>query len=409
MGPNGTAASAIFWPLFLFADFIGLMCGVGGSVLYAKAKGNGDKIKANKYFTTSLILVSVLTCIVRTLLFFFQDNLYILFGADSILLPYVQEYGRLIVYAFPAFVFSAFLPNFLSNDGVPNLNIIACVAGAIINITCDYVFVFPMQMGMYGAALSTILGAILQVLIMFSHLLSKRNTLKFNKPQNVFIEFINILKSGFAAAFSSLAIVIVSLVVNNQIMRYSDASVLAIYGMINTISALTLHVYNGIGQAAQPIISSAYGANKTDRCWGAYKLAIKTIIYVSILFTLICLLFPNHITALFIKPTPEIMEKGPLILKIYSMCFIPMGISVFISIFLQSITKPIPASIISFLRGFVIVCILLFFLPLIMGVRGIWAAFVLSEISVSLYALIRVLLYKKKENNVVIEIEEFNE
>ena len=103
------------------------------------------------------------------------------------------------------------------------------------------------------------------------------------------------------------------------------------------------------------------------------------------------------------------MEKGPLILKIYSMCFIPMGISVFISIFLQSVTKPIPASIISFLRGFVIVCILLFFLPLIMGVRGIWAAFVLSEISVSLYALIRVLLYKKKENNVVIEIEEFNE
>lgn len=409
MGPNGTAASAIFWPLFLFADFIGLMCGVGGSVLYAKAKGSGDKIKANKYFTTSLVLVSVLTYIVWALLFFFQDNLYILFGADLILLPYVQEYGRLIVYAFPAFVFSAFLPNFLSNDGVPNLNIIACVVGAIINITGDYVFVFPLQMGMFGAALSTILGAIVQVLIMLSHLLSKRNTLRFSKPQNAFVEFINISKSGFAAAFSSLAIVIVSLVVNNQIMRYSDASVLAIYGMINTISALTLHVFNGIGQAAQPIISSAYGANKPDRCWVAYKLAIRTIINVSILFTLICLFFPEHITAIFIKPTPEIMEKGPLIFKIYSMCFIPMGISIFISIFLQSVTKPIPASIISMLRGFVIVCTLLFLLPLIMGVKGIWVAFVLSEISVSLYALLNVLLYKKQENDLPIEIEELDE
>ena len=103
------------------------------------------------------------------------------------------------------------------------------------------------------------------------------------------------------------------------------------------------------------------------------------------------------------------MEKGPLILKIYSMCFIPMGISVFISMFLQSVTKPIPASIISILRGFVIVCTLLFLLPLIMGVKGIWVAFVLSEISVSLYALLNVLLYKKQENDLPIEIEEFDE
>lgn len=395
VGADGTAACAVFLSVFCIADFIGIVCGIGGSVLLSKAKGGGQNEKANAYYSASFLLVALLTVLTWVALLFFQEPLYRLFGADETLLPYVMEYGNTLVLAFPAFVLLAFLPSFLRNDGAPNLVIVASLIGAAINIIGDWLFVFPLQMGMFGAALATVLGCLIQVVIMVSYLFTKRCSLKFVKPYRIATAFRKIVTNGFGTGFSSLAVIAVTFVANNQIMKYADTAALAVYGMIGTVSTLFIHVFSGVGQAAQPIASSGYGAGKPERYWGVYGLGMKNVLCLGVIFAAICMLLPGQITALFIKTTPEVMEIAPFILRTYAISFIPLGISTFLSVYLQSIMRSKPATMIAVMRGIVVNCALLYLLPLVFDAAGIWFAFAAAEIMVAAFALFY--MYKTKE------------
>ena len=389
VGPNGTAACAVFLPVFTIADFIGILCGTGGSILYGRAKGSGQTEKANAYFTGSMLLVLLGALAAWGLLFFFQDPLYRLFGADDALLPYVKEYGGMIAAALPSFVLVVCLPPFLNLDGVPNLVLISAVAGAVLNIVGDWLFVFPLDMGMFGAALATVLGSLIQLLIMGGYVLSRRSSYKFVKPYKLTTAFRKTVTYGFGTAFSSLAVIATTFVANNQIMKYADKAALAVYGMLGTVTALLTYIYTGTGQAASPIASSGFGAGKPERYWESYRLGIRVNLFIGVVITAICMLVPGAITALFIKVTLEVMEIAPMILRIYAVSFLPLGISSFLCVYLQSIMRAEPAAIIAVMRGLIVNCVLLYLLPLTpLGAAGIWTAFASSEILVAVLALL---------------------
>ena len=388
VGPNGTAACAVFLPIFTIADFIGILCGTGGSILYGKAKGSGQTEKANAYFTGSILLVLLGALLVWALLFFFQNPVYRLFGADEVLLPYVREYGGTIIAALPSFVLIACFPAFLNVDGVPNLVLIAAIAGAVLNIFGDWFFVFPLDMGMFGAALATVLGSLIQLVIMGGYVLSKRSSYKFVKPYKLTIAFRKTVTNGFGTAFSSLAVIAMTFVVNNQIMKYADTAALAVYGMLGTVTALLTYIYTGTGQAVSPIASSGFGAGKPERYWESYRLGIRVNLFIGVVITAICMLVPGAITALFIKVTPEIMEMAPMILRIYAVSFLPLGINSFLCVYLQSIMRAEPAAIIAVMRGLIVNCALLCLLPLAFGATGIWTAFATAEVLVAVIALL---------------------
>ncbi len=395
VGPDGTAACAVFLPIFTIADFIGILCGTGGSILYGKAKGSSQPEKANACFTGSILLVLLGALIAWVLLLLFQDPLYRLFGADDALLPYVKEYGGMIVAALPSFVLIACLPAFLNVDGAPDLVLTAAVAGAALNIFGDWFFVFPLHMGMFGAALATVLGSLIQLVVMGGYVLSKRSSYRFVLPHKWTAAFLKTVTNGFGTAFSPLAVIATTFVVNNQIMKYADTAALAVYGMLSTIRALLNYVYTGAGQAVQPIASSGYGAGKPERYWSAYRLGIRANLCIGTAVTAICILFPGPITALFIKATPEVAAIAPAIFRIYALSFLPLGISTFLCAYLQSIMRARPAAVIAVMRGLLVNCALLILLPLAFGAVGIWAAFAAADLLVAAAAL----LYLRKLKN----------
>ncbi len=389
VGPNGTAACAVFLPIFTIADFIGILCGTGGSILYGKAKGSGQAEKANAYFTGSMLLVLLGALVAWVLLFFFQTPLYRLFGADDALLPYVKEYGGMIAAALPSFVLVVCFPPFLNLDGAPKLVLISAFAGAALNIFGDWLFVFPLDMGMFGAALATVLGNLIQLVIMGGYVLSTRSSYKFVKPHKLATAFRKTIVYGFGTAFSSLAVIATTFVVNNQIMKYADTAALAVYGMLGTVTALLTYIYTGTGQAASPIVSSGFGAGKPERYWESYRLGIRVNLFIGVVITAICMLVPGAITALFIKVTPEVMETAPMILRIYAFSFLPLGINSFLCVYLQSIMRAKPAAVIAVMRGLIVNCALLYLLPLTpLGATGIWVAFAAAEILVAVIALL---------------------
>lgn len=395
VGAEGTAVCAVMLPVFSIASLIGLLCGIGGCILRSKSKGEGNDEKANAYFTASLLLVAVLTVVIWIPGMLIQEEFYRLCGADEILMPYSMEYGQWIFVFLPSFVITIFLGSFVRTDGYPGFVMVVTLVGGVINMIGDWLFVFPLKMGMQGAAIATVLGSVVQSVLLIGFIFLKKTSLMLVKPYKLLTAVKKILVSGFSSGLGQFSVVLVAFIANNQIMKYCGAPSMAVYGVLGTLSALFLSIFSGIGQAAQPIVSENYGAGNTNRYLKAESLGMKTSIIFGILFAVVCFAFPVEVTGLFMKMTPDVEEVTPYILRVYALSFVPLAINTFVTYYLQSVTKAKQATVISVMRGLIINCILLFLLPAIMGGNGIWWAIFFAEFVTTVISIIYMFIMKK--------------
>lgn len=387
VGPEGTAACAIVLPIFTIGHFIALLCGIGGSVLMSRARGAGNTEKGDAYFTASLLYVLSVTAVIWILGVLYQKPLYRMFGADETLLPYAYEYGKWIFGAFPSFVLVYFLGAFIRTDGSPKFVMFVTLLGGVINIIGDIVLVFPLKMGMTGAAIATVAGSVTQTLCLISYILLGKTSLRLAKPYQWSKAVKNITVLGIGAGISQIASTVVTYIINNQIMRYSGPAALAVYGMMSTVVALFLSIFSGVGEAAQPIVSVNFGAGKPERYRATGKLALKTAAVMGAVCFGLCALFPEQVASIFMKVTPEIAEIAPYIIRVYAIAFLPMAVNLFATAYLQSVSKANKATTVSMLRGLVLSSVLLYILPLFMGGNGIWWAVTLAEVLAAVVAL----------------------
>ena len=401
-GADGAASCAVVLPIFSIANFIGLLCGIGGSVLRSQARGQGNEEKGNAIFTTSTVLVSVITLVVWVLGFVFQKEFYRVCGADEVLMPLAVEYGTWIFAAMPTFILTSFLGAFIRTDGSPRFVMCSTLIGGAINMIGDWLFVFPLDMGMTGAALATVLSSVTQASLLLVYILRKKTTLKLVKPYRWSSGVKKISMVGFGAGISQLSTIALSVIANNQIMKYCGAPSLAVYGVLGTVTSVFMSIFAGVGQAAQPIVSENYGAGNHGRCWKAEGLGMKTTIIFGFLFSVVCIVFPLGITSVFMKMTEEVAEVAPYILRVYALSFIPLAVNTFAIYFLQAIDRSKMATVISLLRGLIINGIFLYVFPLIVGGNGIWWAIFLAEMITTLLSVIYLMMqyggYKRHEN-----------
>lgn len=379
IGPNGTAACAVLLPVFTLASFVALLCGVGGSVLMSRSRGEGNYEKGNAYFTASLLYVGIITLILWVGGMLLQKPLYRLCGADDILLPLVYEYGKWIFAAFPSFVMVTFLGSFIRNDGSPRFVMAVTLIGGVINIIGDIELVFPMKMGMRGAALATVSGSLIQTAILLAFILLGKTSLKITKPHNLLTAVKKITVFGVGAGVPQIAMAVVAFVVNNQIMRYAGASALAVYGFLGTVSALFLSIFSGIGQSAQPIVSENYGARQHKRCIEVGKTGMITAVIFGAFSFIICAVFPSQMVSIFMKPTPEVEYIAPYIIRVCALSFLPMAVNMFVMAYLQAVTKANSATVISLLRGMILPVVLIFVMPKVLDGNGIWWGITVAE------------------------------
>lgn len=275
VGLNGTAACALVLPIFSIANFIALLCGIGGSVLMSQSRGGGNKEKGDAYFTASIVIVTVLTLLILIPGSLFQEEFYRLCGAYDVLLPYAKEYGACIFAFMPSFVITVFLGCFVRTDGSPRFVMCSTLIGGVVNIIGDWLFVFPLNMGMSGASIATVTGSVVQSLLLLGYILLKKTSLHTTKPFRWRTAFRKITVTVFGAGISALVVVIVSFIANNQIMKYAGGAALSVYGVLGTLSALFISIFSGIGQAVQPIASENFGAGNPERCRTVEKLCKK--------------------------------------------------------------------------------------------------------------------------------------
>lgn len=390
-GPIGSQAMAVIAPIWNIIYSLGLLVGIGGSVLFSYFKGKEEKEKGNLHFSTAIILGVIISIILWLAIWIFEDNLLFFFGArNEQIMTLCKEYLLPIKFIVPSFVFSQILAAFLRNDDNPLLATIAVLCGGIFNVFGDYFFVFPLNMGMEGAGLATALGSVISVLIMLTHFFSKKNTLKFSFNKDIKNCILPIAQNGFSTFIVDVAMGFLTIIFNNLILLYLSDNDLAVYAVIINVSTIVQCSAYGIGQAGQPIISSNFGAKNDERVKEMLKLNIITSFVLGLICTLIVIAIPNIIIKVFMSPTEEVLAIAPHIMRIYAISFILLPYNVYATYYFQAILKEKVSIVISLARGIVLSGIILVLLPLVFGGNAIWWTMPITELIVAIYVTIKI-------------------
>ena len=396
-GPDGTAALAVVAPVWNIIYSLGLLMGIGGSVIFSTVRGQETQKSGseNEYFTAAVIGSVILAFVSWTAIIFFDKPILLFFGADNSLLSLAKTYLAPVKAVIPLFLFNQMLAAFLRNDNHPELATAGVLAGGLFNVVGDYIFVFTFDMGIMGAGLATAAGSGISFAVMLSHFWSKKNSLVLRKTTGIARKLRKILVTGFPTFFIDIAMGILTVLFNRQIMKYLGSNALAVYGPVINISTIVQCCAYSVGQAAQPIISINFGAKKWQRIKETLRYALYTVGVFSIFWTALSLIYPNLYIYIFMKPTKTILDIAPSIIRCYSISFILLPLNIFSTYYFQVLMKPRAAFFVSVFRGCIVSGILIMLLPIIAGTSSIWFAMPITELLVAVYAVFMMSQYTK--------------
>lgn len=394
IGTIAVAALNIVLPLYNIFFGLGLLFGVGGSVLMSILRGEGDEKGANAYFSTSLVAMCVVLALSLAFFTAFMEKIALVFGGTPETMPYIMDYMPYIVWGMGLFFFSSYLQTFIRNDGAPRLAMYAVVSGGVANIILDYVFVYNFNMGMAGAAIATVMGSGLTVVILLTHFFTKKNNLHFSL-KGVRTSFIkNIILNGFASFLIEVASGVTIFVFNIQLLKYAGNTGVSVYSIISNTAIVVVCICKGINQAAQPLLSTNYGAGLYERTDKIRALAVKVSVIICAVPVILGLVVPDFFTYIFINPDSAILSMSASAIRIYFVGFMMLGINMVFICYFQAILKNGYSMIICLMRGLILVVAFAYIFPLFMDVTGIWLAVPAAETITMLFGIY--LIYFKK-------------
>lgn len=391
VGSEGLTALNISLPIYSIYFGTGLLIGIGGSTLMSIEKGKGNEDKANKIFTLSVILGLILATFYCIIGFVFLERIALILGATKEIMPFVKEYMIVVVGGTIPFVMGSVMAPFIRADKAPKKAMFAVIFSGFLNIVLDYIFVFPLKMGMRGAAIATVFSYTVSCLILLTHLLSKNNTLRFKKGFYKISNVIRIIKCGLPSLFIEVSLGFVIFIFNKQILKIIGNDGVTAYSIISNTAIIVVALFNGVSQTIQPLVSINIGANLKERAIKLRNLGLYTALVIGILSFILCITFPEHIVRIFVKPSSEVLAIAIKSIRIYSTAFIIMGINMVIGAYFQSIELAKESFIIAFCRGLLFVSICVFILPMFFGINGVWISVPIGE----LLTLIVVFILKK--------------
>ena len=379
VGSLGIAALNILLPLFSLYFAVGMMFGVGGSVLFSVAKGRGDEKSAKEFFTAALAGTAVCAVFFEVFCNLFFDPITAVLGRNEAMDGLVREYGRILTAGAPVFMMSSFLQAFVRNDKAPKRAMAAVISGGVLNVFLDYLFIFPMGMGMTGGAVATVIGSAVTVAILTTHFFSPANSLRLSRRFQ-WRQTLEALQNGLASFVVDLASGVVIFLFNRQLLAYVGDLGVVVYGIISNSALIVNSICNGICQASQPLMAVNFGAGKGERVERTKKLALRASLAAGVLFAVLGILNPELLVEMFVEPSPDIERMAVPAVRIYFSGFATTGMNLLLATYFQSVLKPVQALGLSLARGMIINGILVFFLPAILGVGGIWATMPATEL-----------------------------
>ena len=396
-GANGLTALNLLLPLYNLIFAIGSMVGVGSAIRYSVLKTRGDS-SADSYLFNALFFTAVLGLVFTFVGIFAPEKLLTLLGADSTIVETGRDYTRIFMCFGPIFMWNCVANAYVRNDGAPTVAMIATLSSSLFNIMFDYVLMFPLKMGMKGAALATVLSPVLGITICSFHLVSKRSNVKIKPCIPSIIRLISSCQVGIPAFVGEMSSGVITLVFNYVLLSLAGNIVVAAYGVVANVSLVTLAVFNGIAQGSQPLISRNHGAERHSDVNSLKKLSLIVALVMGIILYAVMYFATDPIVAVFnSEHNAQLAEYANTGVKLYFIGVLFAGLNIVGSSFFSAVEKAKEAAVISVLRGFVLVVLFVLILPKTLGVNGVWLSYPAGEFSTMLVMIVMFLLTNKKE------------
>ena len=378
LGPGMLAVVGFCMPIYMFVNTIGMLVVSGASTLYAQYLGEGNKEEAMKFFSVAVVHLVISGAIFTVVGLLFTGPIVKLLGANAAVEADTAEYAHVLFFFMIPLMIYLLLLFFVRIDNDPNRVLVATISCAVVNLILDVLFVGPLKMGVKGAALATCIAYTVGTLVNLTHFLSKKNTLKFIKDC-MKGRSIRVWRVGMPLAASQLGMTISTQIFNNTVVRVGNENYVSVYSVITQLAMTSMAIYDGIGQAAQPILAAACGAGKKERIRQAFMYGLRLELIGTAILAVLYFLAANPISALFSITEGELLSLSLSGIRIYAFSVPMIGVNSIIMYYFQAQEKSIRALVISLLSGSVLLIVSLFILVALFREKGIWFSYVAAQ------------------------------
>lgn len=387
-GPLGLTALNLSIPAYSVMHGLGLMIGIGGATRFSIAQSQADERTASRAFVLSIKAGLALAIVLLWLSIVGAETLAKLLGADGETLSNTRTYvGTLLLFA-PLFVLNNILLAFLRNDRQPRLAMMSMLAGSLSNIVLDYIFMYPLGLGIFGAALATGIAPLIGISIALGHFLKQKKLMAYLPKPSEWSGLPDLLSLGSSALVIELSSGVVLFTFNWVILGLEGNEGVAAFGIIANLAIVGIAIFTGLAQGTQPLASKYYGLNKPDPLKKVTKFALLTTLAIALLIYLTMFLLDDQVIRLFNKEgNVHIAAMAKEGLHIYFLGLFFAGVNIVATLLLSATENARDAFVISITRGFVIIVPFVLVFSRLWQMTGVWLAFVLTELVVTLIAL----------------------
>jgi putative MATE family efflux protein len=413
VGPLGIAGLSIVFPIQMLSMGIGQMMGMGGASLISRLIGSNNIPRAEHALGNAFSGTVFLSAVVMVVGLSNIDFWLRLMGSSDTILPYAKDYMTIILYGMFFQTFAMSMNTLIRAEGNARVPMIGMIIGAGANIVLDAIFIVPLEMGVSGAALATVIAQLISTIYFLSYHLTDKSFLKL-RVKNLMFNF-GIMKDIMAIGVSAMAMVVAgsvaSIFVNRLLVSYGGDMHIGAFGVLHRIMMFALMPGMVIGQGLQPILGFNYGARRYDRALKTIRIAITYASGVSIIAFLLLYFYPEPFLRVFTSDA-ELLEVSIYGAKIL-FCTLPViGAMMVGSIIFQSIGKVIQSIITSLARTAIFLLPTVLIFPQIWGIDGVWIAFPVTDVLTLLLTMALLIpqlnYFRRKSHEKVPEPEKFN-
>ena len=378
-GTDGVTLLNLCLPIYNLIFAFGSMIGLGAATRYAILRAQGDA-RAQRYFSNAIFSVCILAVPFMLVGIFRPDGLLRLMGGDADIVALGMNYARIFLMFTPFFMCNYVVASFVRNDGDPSLAMVATLSGSLFNVVFDYIFIFPMGLGLPGAALATAISPILSIAVCSAHFIKKSNTITFVRKAPSVRLLAQSCQLGISGFVGELSSGVTTTVFNFLLLRLAGDVAVAAYGVVANFALVATAIFNGVAQGAQPLVSQCYGKNEMAGARKLLLLGCGTALGLAALLYGVVFGYTDALTALFNSENSALMaafaHSG---MRIYFVGYFFAGCNIVAAGYLGAVNRPAEASITSLCRGMVAIVVCSLVLSALFGMNGVWAAFPVSE------------------------------
>ncbi len=397
-GKTAFAAINVIMPVTMILGAFGFMIGTGGTAIVSQTLGEGDKKRANNYFSFLVYATAVIGVILSVVTVIFLPGIAKLLGVDDEMAPHALVYGRIIIGFTPLFMLQSLFHSFFITAERPALGFKVTFISGCTNIVLDALFVWILRFGVAGAAVATGISQLVGALIPILYFVSKKNDslLRLGKGDFNFKVLLKTCTNGASELVSNISGSVVSIVFNKQLLKLAGQNGVSAYGVMMYVNFIYVAIFIGYAIGTAPVIGFNFGAKNKEELQNVFKKSLVIMAGFGVFMTALAFILSAPISKIYVGYDNELYEMTKNAFRLFCFSFMFTGFGIFGSSMFTALGNGAVSAIISFLRTLVfqISCVLI--LPKFLGINGVWISMLVADVLSTVVTAIFFVAMRKK-------------